>query len=56
MSERTFTYSNETFSGCDMTAQIIIRITLSDGSEKVYQKILGELQTVSYSINQEKRQ
>lgn len=55
MSERTFTYSNETFSGCDMTAQVIVKTTLSNGSEKVYQKIIGELQTVSYSINTEKR-
>ena len=55
MSERTFTYTNETFSGCDMTAQIVIRTYDINGNEKVFQQIVGELQTVSYSTNMEKR-
>ena len=53
--ERNFTYTNETFSGCYMTAQIIIKYTDDKGKEKAFQKTIGELQTVSYSIYQEKK-
>ena len=53
--ERNFNYTNETFSGCDITAQIIIKYTDDNGKEKAFQKTIGELQTVSYSIYQEKK-
>ena len=51
----TYTYSNETFSGCDMTAQIVVSTTNDDGTTSSTHQIIGELQTVSYSINMEKR-
>lgn len=58
--ENTFRYANETFSGCDMTAAITINMNVYDEKKKTwsvqpYTKILGELQTVSYSIHMEKR-
>lgn len=58
--ENTFRYANETFSGCDMTAAITINMNVYDEQKKKwsvqpYTKILGELQTVSYSIHMEKR-
>lgn len=50
---QTFEYTNETFSGCDMVAAITIR-NPSDNT-KQYTKVLGEIQTISYSIHMEKR-
>lgn len=47
---QNFEYTNETFSGCDMVASITIK-----NGDKTYSKIVGELQTVSYSIHMEKR-
>lgn len=58
--ENTFRYANETFSGCDMTAAITINMNVYDEKKKTwsvqpYTKVLGELQTVSYSIHMEKK-
>lgn len=56
----TYKYSNETFSGCDMVASISISNEVYNQDTKstemkTYNKIVGELQTVSYSIHMEKR-
>lgn len=58
--ENTFRYANETYSGCDMTAAITINMNVYDEKKKKwtvqpYTRILGEMQTVSYSIHMEKR-
>lgn len=58
--ENTFRYSNETFSGCDMTATITINMNIQDPNTKEFKikpfsRVLGELQTISYSIHMEKR-
>ena len=58
--ESTFKYSNETFSGCDMTASITMNTNVQDPDTKEwhikpYTKIVGELTTVSYSIHMEKK-
>lgn len=47
---QNFEYTNETFSGCDMVASITIK-----NGDNTYSKVVGELQTVSYSIHMEKR-
>jgi hypothetical protein len=47
---KSASYTNETFSGCDMVASI----TIKNGT-KSYTKVVGELQTVSYSIHMEKK-
>lgn len=57
---QTFRYSNETFSGCDMVASISIsnqvyNSTTGGYETKTYNKVLGELTTLSYSIHMEKR-
>ena len=59
-SQNTFRYSNETFSGCDMTATITINKQSYNKTTKKYQiqpytKVLGELATISYSINMDKK-
>ena len=59
-SRNTFRYSNETFSGCDMTATITINKQSYNKTTKKYQiqpytKVLGELTTISYSINMDKK-
>lgn len=52
MSDQTlFKFPNESFSGVDMTATI----TFVGPDKQVYQRVLGELQTMSYSIHMEKR-
>lgn len=56
----TYRYTNETFSGCDMVATITINLNLQDPvtkqwSVKPYTKVIGELTTVSYSINMDKK-
>lgn len=58
--DSTFKYSNETFSGCDMTASITMNTNVYNKDSgkweiKPYTKILGELTTVSYSIHMEKK-
>jgi hypothetical protein len=57
---QTYKYSNETFSGCDMVASISISNAVYNQDTKstemkTYNKVVGELQTVSYSIHMEKR-
>ena len=59
-SQNTFRYSNETFSGCDMTATITINKQSYNKTTKKYQiqpytKVIGELATISYSINMDKK-
>ena len=55
-----FRYPNETYSGCDMTVSLNMRIatgTDDNGARKykyIY-KILPEIQTLSYSVHMEKR-
>lgn len=56
----TFRYTNETFSGCDMTASITINTKqknpTSGNIENIpFTRIVGELTTVSYSIHMEKK-
>lgn len=58
--ENTFKYANETYSGCDMTAAITINMNVYDEKKKKwgvqpFTRVLGELQTVSYSIHMEKK-
>lgn len=48
----TYTYSNETFSGCDMVATILMPNTAT-GQKEPY--VIGELQTISYSIHQDRQ-
>lgn len=60
MSEQKFRYANETFSGCDMVATITLSHSVYNKQtgkmeNKTYTEILGQLQTVSYSIHMEKR-
>lgn len=50
----SYRYPNESFSGCDMTASIVYSWK-EDNKTKYSSHILGELQTVSYSIHMEKR-
>lgn len=44
-----YSYPNESFSGCDMVAQVLIQV----GEEKIVHT-LGELQTMSYSIHMDR--
>lgn len=58
--DSTFRYSNETFSGCDMTATMTVNMTKYDEVtqkwvNKPHTKVLGEMQTISYSIHMEKK-
>ena len=58
--DSTFRYTNETFSGCDMTASITINTNIQNPDTKKwnvqpYTKVVGELTTVSYSIHMEKK-
>lgn len=59
MAEYKYKYPNESFSGCDMTASIVYDWIEKDENGKSIKKysshILGELQTISYSIHMEKR-
>lgn len=59
MAEYKYKYPNESFSGCDMTASIVYDwiSTGEDGKEKKNYSthVLGEIQTISYSIHMEKR-
>lgn len=59
MAEYKYKYPNESFSGCDMTASIVYDWIEEDKNGKKTKRysshILGELQTVSYSIHMEKR-
>lgn len=48
---QTYTYSNESFSGCDMVATILIS---TDNSPKKKAYVIGELQTISYSIHMDR--
>lgn len=54
-----YRYANETFSGCDMTATICIKNSYWDNESQTYKtdsyvKTVGEIQTISYSINMAK--
>lgn len=49
--EQNYTYSNESFSGCDMVATVLM--PTKDNKREAY--ILGELQTISYSIHMDRR-
>lgn len=58
--DSTFRYTNETFSGCDMTATITTNTnTINNETGKIefrpYTKVVGELTTLSYSIHMEKK-
>lgn len=59
MAEYKYKYPNESFSGCDMTASIVYNWIEEDKNGKKQKKysshVLGELQTISYSIHMEKR-
>lgn len=50
----SYKYPNESFSGCDMTASIVYSWK-ENNKTKYSSHVLGELQTVSYSIHMEKR-
>ena len=50
----SFRYPNETYSGCDCVASITVAYPNSKGSQSKYTKVLGEIQTISYSINMAK--
>ena len=53
MSEYTYTYPNESFSGCDMVATLLVP-DINDSTKKhIY--AIGELQTISYSIHMERK-
>lgn len=53
--KKTYKYTNESFSGCDMTASITVRhLDKKTGRLKNFTYIVGELQTISYSINMDK--
>lgn len=58
MSTQTYRYTNETFSGCDITASISLstKTKNKNGKEVIsqYNRVIGELQTVSYSIHMDK--
>lgn len=59
MAEYKYKYPNESFSGCDMTASIVYDWVEEDDNGKLQKRysshVLGELQTISYSIHMEKR-
>ena len=59
MAEYKYKYPNESFSGCDMTASIVYNWVEEDSKGKLKKRysshVLGELQTISYSIHMEKR-
>lgn len=52
MAEQTYTYTNESFSGCDMVATMVVPSTKT-GASRMYS--VGEIQTISYSIHQDRR-
>lgn len=58
MSTQTFRYTNETFSGCDIAASVTMRIKTKDRNGKIavrpYTQVIGEIQTISYSIHMDK--
>ena len=49
MNEYTYTYPNESFSGCDMVATILVPDVNDSNKKNIY--TIGELQTISYSIH-----
>lgn len=51
MAEQIYTYPNESFSGCDMVATMLVPNL--DGGNSVY--AIGEMQTISYSIHMDRR-
>lgn len=55
----TYTYTNETYSGCDIVASIDMNLEKIDEQGKAYiepyTKVIGQLQTISYSINMDKK-
>ena len=53
MSEYTYTYPNESFSGCDMVATLLVPDINDNTKKNVYS--IGELQTISYSIHMERK-
>lgn len=60
MSEQKFKYTNETFSGCDIVATINLSYSSYNKEtgkmeNKIYTEILGQLQTISYSVYMEKK-
>lgn len=52
MAEQMYTYTNESFGGCDMVATILLP---KPGTNKKQVYTLGELQTVSYSIHMDRQ-
>lgn len=52
MAEQMYTYTNESFSGCDMVATILVP---KPGTSKKNVYTLGELQTISYSIHMDRQ-
>lgn len=52
MTIQKYSYPNESFSGCDMVATILMPSLKDDGSKNVY--TIGELQTISYSIHMDR--
>lgn len=52
MAEQMYTYTNESFSGCDMVATILLP---KPGTSKKQVYALGELQTISYSIHMDRQ-
>lgn len=50
----SFRYPNETYSGCDCVAAITVAYPNEDGGQSKYTRALGEIQTISYSINMAK--
>ena len=52
MLEQYYSYSNESFSGCDMVATILM--PKPNSTEKI-SYVIGELQTISYSIHMDRK-
>lgn len=52
MAEQNYTYTNESFSGCDMVATILMP-NVGKGGRTAY--TIGELQTISYSIHMDRQ-
>lgn len=50
----SFRYPNETYSGCDCVASITVAYPNSNGGQSKYTRTLGEVQTISYSVNMAK--
>lgn len=52
MSEQRYSYPNESFSGCDMVATMLVQKP-NDAGKIIYS--VGELQTISYSIHMDRK-